>query len=587
MKKKYLSILAILTAITLTACGGTAPSQAPASGEDQGTASEAVQSEPESAGETAAADTTDAEAATDAEASSSEEAATPIFKTVTKYFSETYQGSIKEDKKGNSIEYTPLFQGQTQAIMMADKCKDAYPALYNALHEDAVAILNTAESDAKRSAEVATEDLEYSVQNDFDFFGPYSCNDTVSIMRADDRIFSIANHYYEFMGGAHGMYGTNGKTYDAQTGTVLELTDVITITEDELNSILNKKITESSPDPDQFWDLEKTLSQYKFNPKENTDSTDIDNYEYPYNWYMGNDGIHFYFEPYVLANYAYGDTDVFIPYDELGSAVNEKYTMPESKGYVSSPNLMICNVKWDDDTSDLHLVYEPLDPDDTSDYVQCKSLALKEKDKSAKAEIDFDYNYNMNHIQPYKIVTADGREFVYVNVLTYNDYVESLFFEITGGDIKLLGQDTFHSVYLDNTTDYSGEIVPTDPDYLYFGHVGDLLGTYSCYGRYKVGSDGLLELLDKDYTIAWCSQEITLAKELSVSIIDNDGNELSKETLPVKTRITPVKTDNESYVDCSLDDGRMIRLNYSSSKYPAQIDGQDVDDLFEGLMYAG
>ena len=43
----------------------------------------------------------------------------------------------------------------------------------------------------------------------------------------------------------------------------------------------------------------------------------------------------------------------------------------------------------------------------------------------------------------------------------------------------------------------------------------------------------------------------------------------------------------EANITRQLDDGRFIRINYTSMTYPVQIDGVDIDDLFDGLMYAG
>lgn len=49
----------------------------------------------------------------------------------------------------------------------------------------------------------------------------------------------------------------------------------------------------------------------------------------------------------------------------------------------------------------------------------------------------------------------------------------------------------------------------------------------------------------------------------------------------------PIRTDNSTFVDCRLDDGRLVRLKFSQTDYPSQIDGVNVEDLFEGLVYAG
>ena len=46
-------------------------------------------------------------------------------------------------------------------------------------------------------------------------------------------------------------------------------------------------------------------------------------------------------------------------------------------------------------------------------------------------------------------------------------------------------------------------------------------------------------------------------------------------------------TDLKTYVDCALEDGRYIRIYYTSMDYPATIYDEPIDDLFEGITYAG
>ena len=584
MKKKYL-IPACLLAITLIAgCGRSSQPQTPDAGADT-TTTEASQSE---------ASTESQDAATQEETSDSNgtdivaahESKVPVYKVITKYYNEFYDGSYKTDKDGNSLENKRLFESKYQTVMLTDSCKTTYSALYQTLKDKASTELKAAQDYAEATTKSAKEDLENSIGNDYEFFGPYYNNNTVSISRADDSILSICNYGESFMGGAHGSYGLTGETYDVRTGTELKITDVLSLTEEELNPMLKEKILATSEDEDQFWDLDDSLSHYKFSPKE-TDPDDYENYEYPYDWYLDHDGIHFYFGPYAIAAYAYGATDIVFNYDELKGQFNEKYLPLDEKGYITALHLPIYPIQYDDDTSDLHLVYEPYDDTDDSQSITCKSLALKQKAKSAKVAIDFDYDYTINPISSYKVVTKEGKEYIYVSVLTYSDYTEFIVFDATGGDVKLLGQNYFHMIYIDAGSDFGGELVLTDPENMYFGQVGDKLGTYTFYGRYIVGQDGLPMLADTAYTISWISQDIKSVKDINVTRIDADGTEHADETLPSGSHITPVRTNNETYMDCQLDDGSFIRLKFSNKDYPAQIDGESVDDLFEGLVYAG
>ena len=578
MKKRY-ALMAGLLIIALSGCSLSAPSS------DEN--AENGQQEQET--------TASQEAGDSGEGTASEEDTTPsidspIYKIVTRYQHEYYEGDYVVDNEGNSLENKPLFVGKAQALMLTDDCKDAYPALYKALYDSASDYLQGAENDAITTAQYAKEDLEYAIQEDLFFYGPYTSTNTVSIARSDEKYLSICDFGEDFSGGAHGSYGMGTVTYDVNTGAVITIDQVVNIPEEQLNSIIIDKIQSASTENDQFWDLGETLAHYRYNPDTAKGADNMENYEYAYTWYLGYDGVHFYFGPYEIGPYSNGDTDICIGYDEVDGAINEEFLPNASKGYITAVSLPQWSKESDSglDNSPLHLVYEKEDPDsDDSDYFTCRTLTLKEKDKSATAEVYFDYNYTVNPINSYYVNTADGREYIYVSVLSYNDYTELMVFDISDDDIKLVGQDTFHYVYVDSDTDFAGELVWADPDRMCFGQVGNMLGTYTCYANYSVGADGMPVLADEEYTVSWCSEDISLAKELTVPIIDNDGNEQSKETLPVGTHITAVKTDNNTYMDCKLDDGRMIRLNYSNSDYPAEIDGIKVDELFEGLTYAG
>ena len=71
------------------------------------------------------------------------------------------------------------------------------------------------------------------------------------------------------------------------------------------------------------------------------------------------------------------------------------------------------------------------------------------------------------------------------------------------------------------------------------------------------------------------------------SELADEFNEQGEETVEAGEHFLPIRTDNSSFVDRRLDDGRLVRLKITKTDYPVQIDGENVDDLFEGLVYAG
>ena len=590
MKKQYL-LPAVLLAITLTGCSlsgqPTGGDNAGDAATDSTSSAEEVQQSTESS--STAQEDKSAEAASDTGENAADpiylKSTLPIYKVVTKYYNEFYKGKYTKDKEGNSLENKSLFQGNYEALMVAESSKNSYPALYKTLNDKADERLKASEAEAKDYTQSATEQLEDTIDSDFPFTGSYYSNSSVSITRADENVLSSYNYFESYTGGAHGIYGLTGESYDVSTGTELKLSDVLSLTETELNPILKDKILASVESPDELWDLDETLSHYRYSPKE-TSPDNYENSEYSYNWYLDQEGIHFYFGPYEIAAYAYGATDIVIPYDELKGKFNEKYLPEEDRGYICQIHLPIYPTASDDDKSDLHLVYEPYDETAESEYVTCKSLALKVKDKSAKVAIDFDYNYSINPISSYKVVTKDGREYIYVSVLTYSDYTQFIVFEVSEKGVKLVGQEYYHMIYIDDKNN-PGEVALTDPENMYFGQIGNKLGTYTCYGRYIVSPNGMPMLADTSYAISWISDDIKSVKDIPVTRIDAEGYESEDMVIPEGTHITPIRTDNKTYIDCKLDDGSYIRLKFSGDDYPPTINGEKVDDLFEGLLYAG
>lgn len=512
----------------------------------------------------------------------------PVYKLVSKYFSANYEGKEKEDGEGNPLEGKQVFDGLAQAVMLAEESKDTYPELYRSLNDAAIRSLESSADNANSLIAQAQEDAGNSRNENRPFYGPYSDYLRVSVSRADSKVFSYFEDYSSFMGGAHGMYGRTGYTYDVKTGKKLSVTDVVKLSEDDLIPVLKEKLLAQN-DVDEYDDLDEKLKGYKLD-SETVFDEDTPELTIGYDWYLDHDGMHFYFGPYEIASYAVGAADVVIAYDELPGTVNEEYLPDENTGYIVNSDIEMVGREWDDESdTGLHFVYDTDESEENYDYgYDCTALTLKKGDKFATAEDEyFTYNYDKNYLKQYKVVTAEGREYIYVCALTFNDYTDVIVFDISNDDVKLAGVFTCHLVYDTSDSEYAGEFIPTDPENMIFGQVGDLFGTYTCYGRYVVGDDGMPESVDSVYKISWGSREARSLKSVRVTMLDDEYNEQGEETVDAGEHFLPIRTDNSSFVDCRLDDGRLVRLKFSQTGYPSQIDGVNVDDLFEGLVYAG
>ena len=529
------------------------------------------------------------EPATEDEIEESEHAGKlPVYKLVSKYYDQQYSGKEKEDGAGEKLEGKKVFEGLDQEIMVGDDSKDLYPELYKALNDDSLAALENADSNAQGMIEQAEQDAETSKADERPFYGPYTDISRVRVTRADAKVLSYCKDYTSFMGGAHGMYGTSGCNYDVATGKKLDITDIADVTESQLIPVIKEKLLQLN-EPAAYDDLDEKLAAYKLGV-ETQYNEETDEYVFGFNWYLDFDGIHFYFGPYEIAAYATGASDVLIGYDEFPGKFKEEYLPDKNKGYIVGSEIPMYGKSWDDDSDkSLHFVFDTDDQEsEDSNEWDVTSLTLKCGDKSATAsDLYFWYSYDMDYVDQYKVVTADGREYIYVCALSLDDLTDIIVFDMTGGDIKLAGVTSYYMDGVDPDSDHRGEFIFTDPENIYLADNCDMLGTFSCDARFVVGADGMPEFADKDYGIYWGDDKVRSLKDIKVTSLNENYEEQGEETLPAGSSILPVRTDMKTYIDCRLDDGKLIRLKYDSIDYPAKINGESVDDLFDNLMYAG
>ena len=70
--------------------------------------------------------------------------------------------------------------------------------------------------------------------------------------------------------------------------------------------------------------------------------------------------------------------------------------------------------------------------------------------------------------------------------------------------------------------------------------------------------------------------------------MDEDGNVIiADEIIKSGETFEPIKTDNKSYVDCRLGDGRIVRLTLTSASYPVSIREGELEKVFDNIVYAG
>lgn len=118
---------------------------------------------------------------------------------------------------------------------------------------------------------------------------------------------SLIVTYYEYRGGAHGIYNVVPYNYNLKTGERLQIKDIFKEGYD-YKSIINQEIlSEISKHPDNYFkDAFKTI-------KENQD------------FYFTKEGIVVYFQVYEIAPFAAGNPEFLIPYSKIYQGLKVKF----------------------------------------------------------------------------------------------------------------------------------------------------------------------------------------------------------------------------------------------------------------------
>ena len=113
-----------------------------------------------------------------------------------------------------------------------------------------------------------------------------------------------------------------------------------------------------------------------------------------------------------------------------------------------------------------------------------------------------------------------------------------------------------------------------------------MLSTISASRHYRTGADGSPEPVGEFFEFGW-PLTITVKQDFETSFVDENGADLGTGTVPAGMELTLIRTDNESWTDVRLSDGRIARIYVIQDTWPRTVDGKAIDDLFDGLLFAG
>ncbi len=446
-------------------------------------------------------------------------------------------------------------------VELTNAAKEKYPELATSVSNYSEAGANGAYEGYAQLVGTARADVENGP-----FYGPYILNESIAVRRADSTVVSLLCSGYSYSGGAHGTPYYSCANFDSHTGRRLSLSDIVT----------DAKLLEQRAQAqlDQWY---SGTSFFAENPMEGY-FADLD--DILHNWTLDPEGLTLYFGAYDLAPYAEGSQIVTIPF-----AGNEDLFQPGWNRIPESYTVgMQLSVPY----------YTDLDSDGQQDCVILQSWAdewgsyngldIVINDRCIE-EDNFAFS-----LLPVLIHTGRGQNVLCVENLQENDYHELHSF--------MLGIDAVQDTGCLN----GGFVCEKDPagsvQYMKVLPTGSkafalvsriwLLGTVSGEKSYTIDEDGRLDTADSQFTIT-PALELMLKRPLEGRVVNPQTMETGDAivSVPAGQKLYWIRTNGASTADLLLGDGSSMRVEVNRQEWPYTINGVDVEEIFDGMIFAG
>ena len=568
MKKRIISTSLVLTiSLLAAACGNKAKENANALSQNEQQTEAAWQESEQQENEK---QTTEKENAADSGEEQDENAPLGIYKTE---LSNSHFEMLNDD-------YYSLY-ATNQYFLADEKTTLRYPELADALMQ--------LKEQKEHNFDMATESLLDSQQFMIETESyPIDLTDYTEcrVLRADNVLFSFIETNENYYGGAHGMYSVAGYAFDVDTGKNLSFTDIV-VDETKIRDLIAEKLDEEYGDIF-FDDIHTLIDQYDFNSL---------------CWSISYFDVTLYFNPYDLGPYASGSQQVVLPFSEYADLFDEKYlSVPEQFVTQLSEYEQFClDVNGDGKNEDIGLSSKYLEDDCLSVLI---SVDGKETDSDSRSyRIDTYLIKVQNKVYLYLF---EHHENDYVTLKVY-DFAKEDFVENDNANLYIPEKSNFEERDNISFCESTGPVF-SNPGKVRMASRLETLSTYQGTKEYHVNESGML-VTDDDYYDVEVSFLIKTLEDIPCQIVSGEEMNTSESgTIPAGTFVKIISATEDKVfvveaVGYAPDENNDMYGFYEddNTKYNTEeifciqldeefgntLNGRDVWELFDGLMYAG
>ncbi len=468
--------------------------------------------------------------------------------------------------------YQTYGQGELQGVILSREDAQEHPALAASLKTYSDNMFSELSDRFKEYCEWSrTDHQEY--QKDYETF----VRTDVIMRRYDGEVFSFVQKYEDYSGGAHGYYSFTGHSFDVKTGEEIPLSTVVT-DEEAFRNVVREKLEDKYQnylEPD----LSDLLRSYA-----------ISGGEYDYNWVMEHDGISVMFNPYMIAPYAAGAQHIHIGFSEYPDLFTDAYHAQQGAFCYRTDQWLDDRVDLDGDGQfeDFSITWEYDSYDGAMENAGRVSIGVNCGNNSCtRSDL---YYFDMKGLMMH---TADGRNYLYLDLTSENDYHSIHVFDLSHEAPFWAGSmDAGLAWQWDEASDLVSTVIPMDPESFRLETRMQMLSTYGGYRTYHLDENGMPDTEDPYYIANGSGIKLKTVRDLPVTLIEADspedvGTQTGNGIVGAGEELTIWRTDGKEVVDLKKTDGSIVRVRITGTGWPRLIEGEDEESYFERLYYAG
>ena len=411
----------------------------------------------------------------------------------------------------------------------------------------------------------AQSEYVFATENPVDgevYFNPYYLSLSIDLERNDGKILSLTEMTEDYTGGAHGNHNKYGLTFDMKDGKKLALSDLSDKPEDFRTEVLDgiKEIAKTEA-------YSQRLDQ---GYEANLESMLLEDGK----WYLANDGIHFFANPYELGCYAAGTIEFVESYEDL-KGLSEAYAFTGNyEKRVPVGEQVEKDINGDGKTE--KILYKAIEAEDYSsvDYV----FTVDDKDFSDQIALEFP------DMEAYYLVDLDSTDsYIEIAIQDYgasDDNTTTFYRYDTDGTIKSLGS-------ISDLWSSSGCYLQKDCKMIARGRLS-ILQTWFAPFTFELDKNGTIQEVELDtyYPDARFIYQNPILQDVTVYT----QRDLKSETVVLTPDDGPVSftaTDNKNWVEFKTKDGKTYYLYMTElSQIKSGDKNLEVTEVFANLVFA-